>query len=117
MTTYNQGDVVVVDFPATSGQPGKTRPSLVVFDAGDADLIFAKLTTAARRSTYDVQLSDWAAAGLRAHSRTSRQIDYVGKVTCQTYHGPLVAWRLSGSRHCSQVDVCDLVKADSSAEG
>lgn len=66
MTTYSQGEVVVVDFPATSGQPGKTRPSLVVFDAGDADLILAKLITISRRSTYDVQLSDWAAAGLRA---------------------------------------------------
>jgi mRNA interferase MazF len=65
MTTYKRGTIVVVDFPATSGAPGKTRPSLVVFDAADADIIIARLTSRSPRSAYDVVLSDWAMAGLR----------------------------------------------------
>jgi mRNA-degrading endonuclease toxin of MazEF toxin-antitoxin module len=68
MTIYSRGEVLVVDFPATSGQPGKTRPSLVVFDSGDADIIIAKLTTRGRRGPYDVVLVDWAQAGLSAPS-------------------------------------------------
>lgn len=66
MTTYNHGEIVVVNFPVTSGQPGKRRPSLVVFDSGDADVVIARLTTKARQSAQDVAIADWAAAGLRA---------------------------------------------------
>lgn len=65
MTTYKRGTIVVVDFPATSGTPGKTRPAQVVFDSGDADLIVAKLTSRSPRGTHDVVLNDWTIAGLR----------------------------------------------------
>jgi mRNA interferase MazF len=65
MTTYKRGAIVVVDFPATSGAPGKVRPSLVVFDAGDADIIIARLTSRSPRGAHDVVLSDWTTAGLR----------------------------------------------------
>jgi mRNA interferase MazF len=66
MMTYRHGTIVVVNFPATSGQPGKIRPSLVVFDSGDADIIIAKLTTRGPRGSHDVVLNDWTPVGLRA---------------------------------------------------
>lgn len=68
MTTYSHGSIVVVDFPATSGEPAKRRPSVVVYDSRDADVVIAKLTTKSRSSACDVALGDWAAAGLRAPS-------------------------------------------------
>lgn len=68
MATTTHGNVVIVDFPATGGQPGKRRPAVVVFDSGDADFVVARLTTKTRTSNCDVTLGDWAAAGLRAPS-------------------------------------------------
>ena len=44
-TNYLPGDLVLVDFPFTTSGPGKPRPALVVLDAGDADLVLARVTT------------------------------------------------------------------------
>jgi mRNA interferase MazF len=66
MTTYSHGAIVIVDFPFTSGGGSKRRPALVVLDSGDADVVVARLTTQAKQGPHDVEVVDWASAGLRA---------------------------------------------------
>jgi mRNA interferase MazF len=56
-TSYQAGDVVLVDFPFTVSGPGKPRPALVILDTGDADLLLARVTTQSRVTTYDVVLA------------------------------------------------------------
>ena len=67
-TTYQPGDIVLVDFPFTASGPGKPRPALVILDTGDADVVLARITTQAQSTTYDVPISDWQSAGLLAAS-------------------------------------------------
>lgn len=51
-------------FPYTQGVGGKQRPALVLLDAGDDDLVLARVTSQADVSAFDVALKDWQAAGL-----------------------------------------------------
>jgi len=51
-------------FPYTQGVGGKQRPALVLLDAGDDDLVLARVTSQAGASAFDVALQDWQAAGL-----------------------------------------------------
>lgn len=67
-TSYQAGDVILVDFPFTVSGPGKPRPALVILDTGDADLLLARVTTQSRVTTYDVILAGWQQAGLLAPS-------------------------------------------------
>jgi mRNA interferase MazF len=67
-TSYQPGDVVLVDFPFTASGPGKPRPALVILDTGDADIVLARVTTQAPITPFDVTLSDWKQAGLLAPS-------------------------------------------------
>lgn len=64
MTTYEFGDVVLVDFPQAGTPPRKRRPALVVLDIGDADVVLAPITTQPRTARGDYALQDWPAAGL-----------------------------------------------------
>lgn len=92
MTTYSHGSIVVVDFPATSGSPGKRRPSVVIYDSGDADIVIAKLTTKGRSSSCDVALNDWSAAGLRAPSvRRLHKLLTIEKAMVRSVMGSLSA--------------------------
>jgi mRNA interferase MazF len=68
MTSYQNGDLVLVNFPFTASGPGKPRPALVLLDAGDADLVLARVTTQPRSTPYDVPLAGWQQAGLLAPS-------------------------------------------------
>ena len=68
MTNYQAGDLVLVEFPLTTSGAGKPRPALVILDAGDADVLLARVTTQQHGSPYDVSLSAWKAAGLLAPS-------------------------------------------------
>jgi mRNA interferase MazF len=68
MTTYQAGDIVLVDFPLTVSGPGKARPALVILDTGDMDVVLARVTTQARATPFDVPLSGWQTAGLLAPS-------------------------------------------------
>jgi mRNA interferase MazF len=68
MTNYQAGDVVLVDFPFTAGTQSKLRPALVLLDAGDADILVARITTQTVKTSYDVLLTDWRQAGLLAPS-------------------------------------------------
>jgi mRNA interferase MazF len=64
MTTYEFGEVVLVDFPQAGTTARKKRPALVVLDIGDADVVLAPITTRHRAGQGDYALRDWAASGL-----------------------------------------------------
>ncbi|MGH7172169.1 MAG: type II toxin-antitoxin system PemK/MazF family toxin [Gemmataceae bacterium] len=67
-TNYQASDVLLVDFPFTVGTRSKLRPALVLLDAGDADILVARITTRAVTTAYEVPLMDWRQAGLNAPS-------------------------------------------------
>lgn len=68
MTSYQAGDVLLVDFPFTSSGSGKPRPALVVLDSGDADVVLARITTQPYGSPFDIPVSAWQQSGLLAPS-------------------------------------------------
>ena len=57
------GEIHLCDFHLTSGQPGKVRPALVLFDLQE-DALICRITSAARAAELDVPLRDWQSAGL-----------------------------------------------------
>ncbi len=67
-TSYQAGDLVLVDFPFTTSGPGKPRPALVILDTGDADAVLARVTSQSQTTPYDVPILDWQLAGLLAPS-------------------------------------------------
>ncbi|MEX2092526.1 MAG: type II toxin-antitoxin system PemK/MazF family toxin [Pirellulales bacterium] len=56
-------DVFICRFPFTSGDVSKPRPALVLFDLGP-DVVICRITSAPHSGPLDVQVADWAAAGL-----------------------------------------------------
>jgi mRNA interferase MazF len=68
MAVYKPSEVVLVEFPFTSGVGRKLRPALVILDAGDADLLVARIATQASLTPFDVAVADWRGAGLLAPS-------------------------------------------------
>ena len=64
MTTYEFGDVVLVDFPQSGTTRRKRRPALVILDVGDADVVLAPITSRARSGRGDYPLRDWPDGGL-----------------------------------------------------
>jgi mRNA interferase MazF len=68
MISYRPGDLVFISFPFTAGSQTKGRPAMVVLDAGDADVLVARVTTQSGQSEFDVLLGDWRGAGLLAPS-------------------------------------------------
>ena len=69
MTTYEVGDIVLVDFPESDSEARKRRPALVVLEIGDADVVLAPITTRERSGPGDVRLLEWQEAGLLRQSR------------------------------------------------
>ena len=68
MTNYQPGDLVLIAFPFTTGTQTKSRPAMVVLDAGDADILVARVTTQSGQDDHDVLLHGWKDAGLLAPS-------------------------------------------------
>ena len=68
MTSFQAGDLVLVDFPFTASGQTKPRPALVILDTGDADVLLARVTTQPVHTTHDVPVKDWRQAGLLAPS-------------------------------------------------
>lgn len=92
MTTYQTGDLLLVDFPMTSSGPGKPRPALVILDNGDADVVLARVTTQPRNTPYDVPIADWKKSGLLAPSIVRlHKIATVAKARVQRVLGTLQA--------------------------
>jgi mRNA interferase MazF len=61
------GEVWIADIPFTSGTASKLRPVLVLWTDA-ADVVVAAITSAQPRTTTDVTLQNWVAAGLRVAS-------------------------------------------------
>ena len=68
---YDFGDVVLVPFPYRDRAATRTRPAVVVsctaYNESD-DLVIAGITSHPPRSTWDYELQDWSASGLRLPS-------------------------------------------------
>jgi mRNA interferase MazF len=68
MTSYEFGEIVLVDFPRTGSAQRKKRPALVILDIGDADVVLAPITTKERSRAGDYKLRDWQLSGLLRES-------------------------------------------------
>ena len=67
-TTMPQpGEIWIAEIPFTSGTASKLRPVLVLWTDA-SDVVVAAVTSASPRSTTDVALQNWSAAGLRVAS-------------------------------------------------
>ncbi len=51
-------------FPFTDASSSKRRPALILLDAGDADVVLARVTNQVLRSAFDVEIVNWRSAGL-----------------------------------------------------
>jgi mRNA interferase MazF len=65
---FRFGEVLLVPIVFSEGSGSKKRPVLVVHDLADADLLVVPITSHSPRSSEDVKLLDWRAAGLRLPS-------------------------------------------------
>ena len=68
MTSYEWGDVVLVEFPQSGLSQRKRRPARGVLDLGDADVVLAPITTRERLGPGDYKLRDWSISGLLRES-------------------------------------------------
>ena len=68
MTSYNFGDIVLVGFPHTDLQVVSKRPAIVLYDAGDQDILVARITTQEYFTEADYKIVEWANSGLLAES-------------------------------------------------
>jgi mRNA interferase MazF len=68
MESFETGEVVLLPFSYTDLQSSKRRPAVVLLDAGDEDILIAKVTTKQYDSPYDIPLKEWKQAGLFAPS-------------------------------------------------
>ncbi len=64
MQNYRFGEIVLLKFPFAEQQEAKRRPALVLLDAGDADILAARITSQDVNIEYDVVLADWRQSGL-----------------------------------------------------
>ena len=67
MTEYKFGDIVLVVFNQTDGKR-KQRPTLVVLDTGDDDIVLAPITTTERKGKGDFKIKNWQQSGLLLNS-------------------------------------------------
>ncbi len=68
MTTYSQGDIVIVPCPFTDQSGTKQRPAVVMsgtaHNQSRADIILAPITSQLRGAVDSLAVTDWQAAGL-----------------------------------------------------
>jgi len=64
MQNYRFGEIVLLKFPFVEQQEAKRRPALVLLDAGDADILAARITSQDVYTEYDVVLDEWRQSGL-----------------------------------------------------
>ncbi len=68
MASFQPGDVILISFPFTDGARVKRRPALVILDAGDDDVLVARIKAQPRQTAFDHNLTEWAKAGLKEAS-------------------------------------------------
>src|SRR5947209_11470993 len=66
MIAFSPGELVVVQFPFTSGHQAKPRPAMVRLDTGDQDIVVARMTSKRKTTPFDIEVVNWQAAGLRS---------------------------------------------------
>ena len=64
MDSYRPGEVILLSFPLANTTGTKRRPALVLLDAGDEDIVLARLTSQIHQTAFDVEIIDWQQAGL-----------------------------------------------------
>jgi mRNA interferase MazF len=64
MQNYRFGEIVLLKFPFVEQEEAKRRPALVLLDAGDADILAARITSQDVNTEYDVVLAQWKQSGL-----------------------------------------------------
>jgi len=64
MQNYRLGEVVLLAFPFAGRRESKRRPTLVLLDTGNADILVARITSQDVDTDYDVRLAEWVQAGL-----------------------------------------------------
>jgi mRNA interferase MazF len=68
MQTYPFSEIVLIAFPFSDSAGFKRRPALVLLDAGDDDILVARITGQLTKTPFDVELQAWQSAGLRLPS-------------------------------------------------
>ena len=68
MTTYKIGDIVLIGFPQSDLKHIAKRPAIVLFDAGDEDILVARVTTQEYTTRTDCKVQNWSGCGLMAES-------------------------------------------------
>lgn len=68
MITYKFGDILLINFLQSNNSQKKKRPSLVVLDIGDSDVVLVPITTVKRTGFGDSNLTDWSNSGLLRES-------------------------------------------------
>ncbi len=64
MASYSAGDIILLQFPFTDAVGSKRRPALVLLDAGDDDIVVARVTGQLSATPQDITLDEWQQAGL-----------------------------------------------------
>lgn len=64
MISYKFGDILVLEFPHSEGNKVSKRPVLILADTDDKDIVVAKITSSLERTSFDIPVNDWKAAGL-----------------------------------------------------
>ncbi len=68
MTSYRQGDVLLVPFPFTDQRGTKQRPAVVLsedtYNRVHPDLVMAPITSQFKGGADEVEVVDWQSAGL-----------------------------------------------------
>ncbi len=64
MQQYQGGEIVLTEFPFADKAGAKLRPSVVLRDVGDDDVILAQISSRTSPTAFDVALIDWRQAGL-----------------------------------------------------
>lgn len=66
VTSYRPGTVVVLSIgPSISGRLPEHRPAVILFDAGDSEIVVLPATTQGARSEYDIAIAEWHRAGFK----------------------------------------------------
>ena len=68
MSELKFGDIILIKFPFTDLSGAKKRPALVLHDTNDNDIIICRITSQAKESDFDIEITDQQRAGLKLSS-------------------------------------------------
>lgn len=103
---YQQGDIVIVDFPFSEDDSSKTRPTVVVstdeYHLGRSDLIVTAITSQSppKPRPTDYELQDWLAEGLDKPSWVRCKLYTVHRARVRSIVGRLTERDLQSVKRC-----------------